>query len=159
MSSDEAWSIVQRMSPRTQFLAVSLFCLPHTQRHTVAPFSGLLSSRLTWPNMKTVVTDLTSSYQQLQWKRDRKSSSCSEKQKTSLKKGNFFFNPAKVSTSLQLGSVPTPEPIPWSGDWTRFFSTVLKLGWNQLLQNGGGGIFIKNLWVLVSRSRYNRCWA
>lgn len=75
-----------------------------------------------------------------------------------LKKKKKKLNPAKSSsTSFQLGTCPDLNQFPWSGNWLGHTGTVLKLRQNPILQNGGERIFIRNLWVLITGSRWTRC--
>lgn len=135
-SNEFRWASGQGMLPKAQLPAVSL---SRVQLHTQASFSNLLSFRLLWKKMTSVVTYLTLCHQKLQWKSNQESNSTCEKQKPSLKKKKI--NPAKVSLYLfNWAMCPHGTQLSQSGDWTRLINTVLKLRWNQLLQIGGGGL-------------------
>ena len=82
-SNEFRWASGQGMLPKAQLPAVSL---SRVQLHTQASFSNLLSFRLLWKKMTSVVTYLTLCHQKLQWKSNQESNSTCEKQKPSLKK-------------------------------------------------------------------------
>lgn len=152
MSSGEAWSVFKG---RHQGPSVWLSVLPSTYS---APSSGSIQ----WsPRFKTYMTEneglVTYPFLPPTTPVENKS-----KVKNLLLKTKGFskkkkkLNPAKLSSHL----------FNWvcARTWTNFLGQEAGLDlWhspetqNPFFQNGGGKIFIKNLWVFVIRSRRNKC--